>query len=119
MAAKQHGTAYVYGVDQTNPTAAQILSTGLKKSDRNADKVPNSQGQIVSERDDDQLDVLEMELRYESTYAKPAISSVMVVAGGDNAGTYKVTGTDDGKVAQGLATYRVTVEKGEYMVYTV
>lgn len=118
MAAKQHGTAYVYGVDTTNPTAAQIVSIGLKKSDRNTDKVTNSSGQVVSERDDDQLDVLEMELRYESSYSRPALSSALVVAGGDFAGTYKVTGTDDGKVAQGLATYRVTCEKGEYITYS-
>jgi hypothetical protein len=118
MAAKQHGTAYVYGVETTNPTAAQILSISVKNSDRNNDKVPNSSGQITSERDDDELKVLEMEIRYTASYTKPAISAKMTIAGGDFAGDYKVTSTDDGRVAQGLATYRITAEQGEYMAYS-
>jgi hypothetical protein len=118
MAAKVHGTAFVYGITDTNPTAAQILSIGVKKSDRNTDKVPNSSGQIVTERDDDQLDVLELEVRYAASYSKPAMSATLTIAGGDFAGTYKVTSTDEGQVAQGYATFRITAEKGEYMTYS-
>ena len=118
MAETTHGTAWLYGIAETAPTNATILSIGLKKSDRTVDETPAHSGRVAHIRADDQLDELEMELRILGTYSKPAISSKMTIAGGTFAGDYMVTSTDEGKQAKGHVTFKVSARKDEYVTYT-
>lgn len=115
MAATQHGTAYVYGVDATYFTSAQVKSISLRRSDKNNDGVENNSGQLVSMRCDDQTDEITATLVIESAFTRKTVAAKVTFSSGDFAGDYRVTSTSEGKQNKGFVDYTVTLVKDEYL----
>lgn len=118
MAAKQHGTAYMWGVDTTNPTSAQVVSARNSQGLEIDDVVLNSSGEIVSRRLDDIKQTLSLVLRIESGYTRPTLGNKITLTTGAFAGDWLVVGTDEGKEVKGFVEFTITAEKLEYLTLT-
>lgn len=115
MAAKQHGTAYVYGVDADYFTSAQVVSISRRKSDKNNDGVENKDGQLVSLRCDDETHELSATLRIESGFTALVVAASVTLSAGRYSGTYRVTQINETSSAKGYTDYQVTMVKDEYL----
>src|SRR5688500_16213389 len=121
MAATTYGVAYVFGVTATSPTASQIISHSLGKSDANVNEVGDGSGAKVTERTDDQRDDLELELKFTASFTEPEIGSVLVVVDAGTpsiAGEYMVKTTNLSASNKDFKTYKVTAQKSEYLNLT-
>ena len=65
MPAKQHGTAYLYGIPETPLEQATILSIRYSHQKENVDVVPDQKGRRASLRADDQTDAVELSRRFQ------------------------------------------------------
>lgn len=115
MAATQHGTAYVYGVDADYFTSAQVTSISLSKSDKNEDGVLNRSGQLVSLRSDDQQDEITATMRIEAGFTRNTIAAKVTLAGTIYAGDYRVVRQSESGTSNGFTDYSVTLVKDEYL----
>jgi uncharacterized Ntn-hydrolase superfamily protein len=118
MAATQHGTAYVYGVDSQYFATALIVSISRRKSDKNNDGVENGSGQLVSLRCDDETDELNATLRIESGFAAHTVAAKVTIGAGRFNGDYRVTTISESASAKGYTDYQVTMVKDEYLPLT-
>lgn len=123
MPATTHGTAYLYGVDGTYFTSAQIVSISVSKTDKNNDFVENNSGQVVASRHDDQTDTLEATLRIESGFTRHTLAAKVTLAPAESGsqhfdGDYRVTDIRETKSAKGWVDYAVTMVKDEYLTLT-
>jgi hypothetical protein len=119
MAAKVHGTAFLYGATGTTGgtvtyTSAQILRYSIRGSDAAVDYVENNDGQRVTMRTDDTTSELDIELAIQSGFTKPVIGNALSFDGV----TYAIKSVSDARVQKGWAAYSITAESCEYMTYT-
>lgn len=121
MAATTYGVAYLYGVSATSPTNSQIISYTLTKSDANVSTVEDGTGAIVTRRNDDQQDSLEIDLRVTATFTEPTIASVLTVVDSgvpSIAGEYQIlTSVQTGSTKE-FKSFKLTAIKSEYLDVT-
>lgn len=118
MAATQHSTAYVHGVDASYFASAQIVSISRRQSDTLVNEVTNNSGQLVSLRSDDQADELDVTLRIESGFTRKTIAAKVTLASGDFAGDYRVVSTNEVKASKEHVDLQMTLVKNEYLTLT-
>ena len=118
MAATQHGTAYLMGVDIDYFTSAQVMSISKRASDALENEVHNKSGQLVSVRTDDQRDEVEATMRIESGFTRHVIGAKCTLSASHFSGDYRVKSTNEGKQVKELVEYQVSLVKEEYMTYT-
>lgn len=118
MAATLYGVAYLFGVSATSPTASQIISFSLGKSDANENEISDSTGAVVTVRSDDERGALDLEVKITTNFVEVAIASNMTVVDTANvniAGSYMVkTATLSGQ-NKDFKTYKITAVKREYL----
>ena len=117
MAAKTHGTAYLYGIDKDYLSSAQVISISRTQSDKNNDFVEDKDGHVVASRHDDQTDTLEITARIESGFTRHTMAALVTLSttGGQFDGSYRVTNIRETKSAKGWVDYAVTLVKDEYL----
>lgn len=121
MAAQVYGISYVFGVSATSPTASQIVGYSLSKSDANVNTVEDSTGAIVTRRNDDQQDVLELDLKVTASFSEPAIASVLTVVDSgvpSIAGEYQIMSSTQTGANKDFKTFKISALKSEYLDVT-
>lgn len=119
MAAKTHGTAYLFGVDIAAYFAAgQVTSISVSKADKINEFVEDYTGAVVASRHDDQTDTLQATMRITSAFTRNTMAAKVTLATGDFAGDYRVTDISETKTAKGWTDYAVTMVKDEYLTLT-
>lgn len=120
MAAKTHGTAFIYGIDGAYlGTSAQITSISRTQSDKINEFVENNSGQVASSIHDDQTDTLDATFRFTASYTRPTIAAkVTISATAAFDGDYRVTSFAETKSAKGFCEGKITLEKDEYLTLT-
>ena len=120
MAAKTHGTAFIYGIDGAYLGAsAQISNISRKKSDSINEFVENDSGQRTSSRHDDQMDVLDCTAKIVTSFTLLSIAAkVTLAASGAFDGDYRLVDSTETKQSKGFAEYKVTLQKDEYLTLT-
>ena len=121
MAATTHGTAYLFGVSATSPTASVIQSITHGRSDSNVNMVDDESGKVVTIRSDAQVDTLELEVKLTASFTRPAIASKLTIVDSgtpSTAGEYMIL--NDSLVAQNkdFKTFRITAAKYEDLTLT-
>jgi hypothetical protein len=111
MAAKEHGSAYLFGVNGTY-TNCLVQSVGVAKSDKLNSFVKDENGRDVASRHDDQQDVLDVELiPLASGFSQPDVAAIFAW----NNTNYRVvtTGVNLQNTEHGRIT--IQVQKDEYL----
>lgn len=121
MAAKTHGTAWVYGITETAFTNATLLSVTYNRADKNVDYTPNQSGQNAHIRSDDERTDATFTFQIAAAYVEPEIANTITIAGSTEEtrynGVYMVKSVGRPKVAKGFTVVSIVLEKDEYMTY--
>lgn len=112
MPAVTFGTAYLFGVNATIASCV-VISDTLNKSKALTASVQNETGQIVHERDDDNLETRTLVLRIQSGYTVPTPSNTLSY----RSSTWKINSVDDAQSNTDFEQVTVTVQKREYLAY--
>lgn len=118
MAETNHGNVYIYGIDMTNPTEAQVTSVSLAKQDEIVLFSKDSNGKRTGVRCDDQTDSIDIGLHVTSSYTRVAVGAKMVVAGGAFAGNYRVVSTSEDANPENWREIKIRAELLEYLTLT-
>ncbi len=117
MAAKTHGTAFLFGVDGSYLGAStQIMSISRAQSDKINEFVSNNSGQVASSIHDDQTDTLEVTFTFTSGYSRPAMAAkVTLSATATFDGDYRVENFTETKASKAFVEGKLTLVKDEYL----
>ena len=118
MAATQHGTAYVQGVDIDYFASAQVMSISRRQSDKLVNEVFDKSGKLVSLRSDDQRDEIDVTLRIESSFTRKDIASKVTLSASHFSGDYRVESTNETKQVKDLVELQMTLVKDEALTLT-
>lgn len=120
MAAKTHGTAYLFGIDGAYLGAStQIMSITRNQSDKINEFVMNNSGQVASSIHDDQTDTLEVTFTFTSAYSRPAMAAKATLsATATFDGDYRVESFAETKASKNFVEGKLSLVKDEYLTLT-
>ena len=120
MAAKTHGTVYLFGVDGAYLGAsAQIINITRSQSDKINEYVTNNSGQVASSIHDDQTDTLDVTFNFTSSYTRPTLAAKATIsATATFDGDYRVESFSETKATKSFVEGKLTLVKDEYLTLT-